>query len=499
MRATYLTSGHLSDVDVVGDYALLGNTNGTVVLLQISDPTDPIAVSTNIVAGGVTAVRLVGADAYVRTATGGLVILPLLGPTPTAPALQAAVSAQLAAAGQTAVMSVRVSGTPPLSFQWRKNGVVLTNDARISGTTNAWLVISNSVLADTGNYAVTVSNALGQLVSSNGLTVVNPGAPVLRGEFHPGGSAQSIAVKDFAAYVAAGTNGLEIFSVVNPQLPYRIGGNDVVGFSSGVQVAGATAYVATGSEGLQLFNITSLPVAAQVAATNTAGTARGIYLAGGWIYVADGENGLQIFSYNGAAPPAFVAGTNTPGFAWNVAVADGVAYVADGTNGLQIFSVTNAATLAQIGTYDTPGEARNVRVFAGKAYVADGAAGLVVLDVSNPASPSLLGVMRVRRRRWTSNWRRTLWWSRAVATGWSRWMFPCPRASLRGAFLRLIPPTESGWKVIGSMWRQGPMVCGFWSWSGSGDEPLAIDFVPSDIVVWPAPPRSSRWPPARHR
>jgi hypothetical protein len=389
--ATYLTSGRLSDIDVVGNYALLGNTNGTVVLLEISDPTDPIAVSTNTVAGGVTAVRLVGANAYVRTATGGLVILPLTGPTPTAPELQAAVSAQLAAAGQTAVMSVSIAGTPPLSFQWRKNGVVLTNDARISGTTNAWLVISNSILADTGNYAVTVSNALGQLVSSNGLTVVNPGAPVLRGEFHPGGSAQSIAVKDFAAYVAAGTNGLEIFSVVNPQLPYRIGGNDVVGFSSGVQVAGATAYVATGSEGLQLFNITSLPVAVQVAATNTAGTARGIYLAGGWIYVADGENGLQIFSFNGAAPPAFVAGTNTPGFAWNVAVADGVAYVADGTNGLQIFSVTNAATLAQIGTYDTPGEARNVRVFAGKAYVADGAAGLVVLDVSNPASPSLLG------------------------------------------------------------------------------------------------------------
>jgi len=389
--ATYLTSGQLTDVDVVGNYALLGNTNGNVLLLDISNPADPFDVSTNQVAGGATAVRLLGANAYVRSGTGGLVVLPVTGPTILAPALQEPVTAQLVAAGQKAVMSVLVSATPPLSFQWRKDGMVLTNDVRISGTTNAWLVISNSVLGDTGNYAVTVSNALGQLVSSNMLTVVNPGAPILRGEFHPGGSAQSIFVKDLTAYVAAGTNGLEIYSVVNPQLPYRIGGNDVAGFSSGIQVAGDNAFISAGSEGLQVFNITSLPVAKQVAVTNTAGIARGLFLAGGWIYVADGENGLQVFALNGTSPPAFVASTNTPGFAWNVFVVDGLAYVADGTNGLQIYSVTNPAVLTQVGTYDTPGEARSVKVFSGKAYVADGTNGLVVLDVTNPASPTLLG------------------------------------------------------------------------------------------------------------
>lgn len=391
LAATYFTSGEISDVDVVGNYALMGNTNGNVVLMDVTDPSDPFDLSTNLVSGGVTAVQLVGANAYVRTSAGNLVVLPLTGPEALAPILREAVPAQLAATGQPAVMSVLVSGTPPFGFQWFKNGVPLTNDTHFSGATSSWLVISNSTLPDSGNYAVTVSNLLGQLISSNVLTVVNPGAPVLRGEFHPGGSAESVDVKDFAAYVAAGTNGLEIYSVVNPQLPQRMGGNDVTGFSSGVQVSGDSAFIAAGSEGLQVFNITSLPVAKQIAATNTAGTAHGVFLQGGLVYLADGENGLQIFSFNGSGVPGFVSGVNTPGFAWNVFVANGLAYVADGTNGLQIIAVTNAAAPVQISNFDTSGEARSVRVFAGKAYVADGTGGLVVLDVSNPATPTLLG------------------------------------------------------------------------------------------------------------
>lgn len=391
LAATYLGGGFFADVDVVGNYALLGNTNGNIVLLNVSNPAAPVGVSTNFVVGGARAVRLVGTNAYVRTTTGNLVVLPVTGPPALAPQVQQPVATQLVPAGQTALMSVLVSGTPPLSFQWRKNGVVVTNDSRISGATNAWLVISNTVTTDTSNYAVTVTNALGQLVSSNVLTVVNPGTPVLRQSFDPGGTAEDLTAKDLAVYVAAGTNGLEIYSVVNPRYPDRIGGNDITGFCSGVQVVGVNAFLGTGDEGLQVYSINDLPVAMPVAATNTAGAARGVFLASGLIYLADGENGLQIFKHDGAATPIFVTSTNTPGYVWNVFAADGLAYVADGTNGLHIYSVTNPAALTPLGTYDTPGEARNVEVHAGKAYVADGVGGLLILDVSNPAGPTFLG------------------------------------------------------------------------------------------------------------
>ncbi len=57
--------------------------------------------------------------------------------------------------GQTATFSVTVGGTPPLHFQWRKDG---TN---IVGATQSSLVISNVQFSDAGNYDVAVSNTFG--------------------------------------------------------------------------------------------------------------------------------------------------------------------------------------------------------------------------------------------------------------------------------------------------------------------------------------------------
>ncbi len=62
--------------------------------------------------------------------------------------------------GNPASFSVTVTGTPPLSYQWRKNTV------NISGATSSTYTIPSVVPADAGNYSVVVSNSAGT-VSSN--------------------------------------------------------------------------------------------------------------------------------------------------------------------------------------------------------------------------------------------------------------------------------------------------------------------------------------------
>lgn len=394
LASSYLGGGALQDVDVAGSFAVLANSNGALTVLNVSNPAAPVPVSTNTIAGGAYGVRINGGHAYVRNGAGSLIVVPLPSLPATAPQLQEAVRPVLVAAGQTAVMSVIAAGTPPVSLQWSKNGVPLTNDVRITGTTNSWLVIANSVQADAGTYSVTVSNALGQLVSSNALTVVNPGAPVVRGSFDPGGTAQDVDATGFRAYVAAGTNGLEIFDVINPRYPLRTGGAEVSGFSSGIRVLGEFAervFMATDTNGLQVFNVFPFEPPVLISATNTTGNTRAIFLAGGLIYVADGSSGIQVFSLGNSDQPTFLGAYDTPGFAWNVFVAEGIAYVADGTNGIQLLSVTNPAAIQFLGSYDTPGEARNVKVSASTACVADGSGGVILLDVSNPANPVPLG------------------------------------------------------------------------------------------------------------
>jgi hypothetical protein len=63
--------------------------------------------------------------------------------------------------GLSSTFSVSAGGTPPLYWQWHFDG----DD--IPGATASALTITNVGLADLGSYSVTVSNAVGSLVSSN--------------------------------------------------------------------------------------------------------------------------------------------------------------------------------------------------------------------------------------------------------------------------------------------------------------------------------------------
>jgi len=76
--------------------------------------------------------------------------------------------------------------------------------------------------------------------------------PVLRGRW-PGfvrGWAQSVAIQNGYAFVAAGGGGLFIIDVSNPANPQRVGGYDTGGEAYGVAVSGNYAYVADGYGGL---------------------------------------------------------------------------------------------------------------------------------------------------------------------------------------------------------------------------------------------------------
>jgi len=78
-------------------------------------------------------------------------------------------------AGQAVTLTVNGVGTPPLNYRWHKEGVPVTDGARISGAASAALTISNLVAADGGNYSAVVSNAYGMNTSTVAtLTILLP-------------------------------------------------------------------------------------------------------------------------------------------------------------------------------------------------------------------------------------------------------------------------------------------------------------------------------------
>jgi glucose/arabinose dehydrogenase len=87
----------------------------------------------------------------------------------TAPVITNQPQSQTISQGNAVTFTVTATGTNPLSYQWRKNGV------SIAGATNSSFTIANVAPGDAGQYSVVVTNSAGTATSNNAaLTVTGP-------------------------------------------------------------------------------------------------------------------------------------------------------------------------------------------------------------------------------------------------------------------------------------------------------------------------------------
>lgn len=87
-------------------------------------------------------------------------------PTIVAPAIVTQPAAVIVTEGHVATFAVGVTGSGPMSFQWRKNGVDIT------GATAAAYTLPAVAMADDGNYSVRVSNGAGSVTSQSATLAV---------------------------------------------------------------------------------------------------------------------------------------------------------------------------------------------------------------------------------------------------------------------------------------------------------------------------------------
>jgi hypothetical protein len=87
----------------------------------------------------------------------------------SAPSITTQPSNQTVTVGQTATFSVVASGSAPLTYQWRKNGITIAGANSASYTTPATAQTDGGSL-----FSVIVSNSAGNVTSANGVLTVNP-------------------------------------------------------------------------------------------------------------------------------------------------------------------------------------------------------------------------------------------------------------------------------------------------------------------------------------
>ncbi len=210
----------------------------------------------------------------------------------------------------------------------------------------------------------------------------------LRGAY-PGGNMATAHVKGNYVYSAYSTGNSSsrsyVIDVSDPDNPTYVAQTSHGSRVYDAYVNGDYLYVAATSNGIDIFDITTPTSPSFLRRVNTPSWAQKVFIEGDYGYVADWRNGgLQIFDNSVPANASLVLpGYITPGDAVDVYVQGNYAYIADNPQGLVIVDISDKTNPQYAGSY---GSAINALQVRGKyAYVLSPNFGFRILDISDPA------------------------------------------------------------------------------------------------------------------
>jgi len=249
--------------------------------------------------------------------------------------------------------------------------------------------------------------------------------------FTPNGFPSGLSLQDNLLALAVGDQGIEVWDISNLSNPIYQGAEDPLGSpQDAVWDAEGLIFEAAGDAGLRVWdeNLTSAQPLAQV---ETDGWANALALSPNWIYLSDGFEGVRIFDRSGSpgdsftislaeyagpmsinssndlfvaqgdagfasmrleglsAPQVFGA-TATAGFTYDLAAAGNLLVTCEGSDGLEIFDVSDPANPQLFSTVAPEGGAWCAALAPERAFIGVGSQGLSVYDISEPGSPALL-------------------------------------------------------------------------------------------------------------
>jgi hypothetical protein len=297
------------DVVVQGKYAYIVDTGtSTLQIADVSNPANPVSLSTITTQSNPIALSVVGQYVYVVNAgASSLQIFDVSNPS----------SPELVSTATTGVSSpyyIYVQGSYAYVLN---NGSSTIETYNISDPANPVAVSSVSTVittSETGPFAITVEGHYAYVINSNGsnsylaiFDLTNPTLPVAVGNLLVGNDPNGIYVSGRYAYIDNwNTPNLQIVDVSNPTSPVSVSTISDGGGPTAISVSGRYAYVDNiNSSTLQIIDVSNpdgpqtvgtIPL---IAGSNSYSDA--VYVSGRYAYVTNNtSNYLQIFDLGGA-------------------------------------------------------------------------------------------------------------------------------------------------------------------------------------------------------
>jgi len=206
--------------------------------------------------------------------------------------------------GSNAVLSVTVSGSQPIGYQWQKGGANLVNGGRISGATSNVLTIAATTTNDTDIYTVSVTNPVTATNAVARLTVLVPA------RFTSGTSATGKQGVSFRFVNAAVGSTPIIFSASG--LPDGLNLDPLTGVISGAPVVNGIFAATIGASNVCSYvtQVLTLTIASSVPVITSATTATGTEDASGFSYNIRATDSPTLYGASGL-PLGLTVNTNT--------------------------------------------------------------------------------------------------------------------------------------------------------------------------------------------
>ena len=363
---------------VSGNYVYFSTGSNRFFVVDVQDPSNPtLAGECYVGSNGKTAIA--GDYAYIIGVN--LEVVSIRDPTNpihvgrcTFPEVGRGISIQGDYAFIPSLSSSRTAPLHVFSLQDPSNPSMVA-------TCPEYVGVSGIVVA--GNFAY-IAN------TSSGITLVNvtnPLQPEVLSALDTPGQAFEIFVDGNHAFVADYDSGLQIIEIQDRLTPYKTGACITPDEALGLSISGDYAFLANRFAGLQVVNIQD-PTNPTIAGDNPlADHANDLWIDGDFAYVADSSNGIRVFDISDPTNPQLRSECDTPSNAWEVMVDGDYAYVADHLSGLQVIDIRSTPIMRLVGSCNTPGLAYGLYVDGDYVYVADYDRGLQVIDIRIPTSP----------------------------------------------------------------------------------------------------------------
>ncbi len=360
-------------------------------IVDVSDPANPVLLSSFKTPGWAFGVAISGTRAYVADAFMGLRVLDIANPLQPHELggyeVAGGHAGSVMVAGSTAYVADRNSGLR----------VMDVSDPAHPSQVGLYSPMGNAKeISISGSYAFVGAGNFGLRI----IDVSQPAHPVQTGALEIGEHADYLEVVTPYVYICTMGVGSSLFvvDISNPTQPVLMGQTQLFGASAcrDLDVAEDIAYIAN-EWGLELISIadplhpTRLGFLQMQDWVGSGDTTVGVAVSGTLAYVASSFAGLEIVDVSNPVSPTLISTYNSgESFSQDVVLQEDRAYLAD-YHGLRIVDISDPNHPTGMGFYDTPGEVYRVAVSGTMAYVADGPMGVSVVDVSNPLTPTLVG------------------------------------------------------------------------------------------------------------